>query len=125
MKPKAVLQNFQVLTVLIFSSSFFIQIKGSKMNEKSSSGHSDMQSNSVLNRKGKAVLIPEPSIREEGLLINSDDSVDSCSAKKMLEATLDESALHAKLIGDDGVSVLIYFHGTGHVQCITVCQICH
>jgi hypothetical protein len=83
------------------------------MSDDSPSCYYKIQSNSVPIQKRKTVLIPVPSIG-----VNSDHSPGNYSAGKMLERNLDETPLHARVVGDDGVSDLIYCYSTIHVQCI-------
>jgi hypothetical protein len=71
------------------------------------------------NQKRKTISILEPSIREKGHLINTNHLIGNQSARKILEINnLDESPVHARVVGYHGVSILIYYYGTVHLHCI-------
>jgi hypothetical protein len=61
----------------------------------------------------------EPSIGEKGHLVNTDHLIGNQYARKILETNnLDESPLHDRVVEYHGVSILIYWYGTVHLQCI-------
>jgi hypothetical protein len=91
--------NIGLTSCYCFNLLSFSRLKVSKMSDESASGHSNIWSNSVPNQ----VSMPVPSI-----VVNSDHLTGNNSARKKQERNLDESPLHSRVVGDDGVSVLIH-----------------
>ncbi|XP_078178020.1 uncharacterized protein LOC144572351 isoform X5 [Carex rostrata] len=74
-----------------------------EMSEESSSGNSIIQSKAIPNRKRKETkAVPDPSIVEEDILVHSDHSMSSHSARTTLVRNLDESPFRARVTGNDG-----------------------
>lgn len=93
-----------------FNFFLFSMFEALEMSEESSSGNSIIQSKAIPNRKRKETeAVPDPSIVEEDILVHSDHSMSSKSAKTTLERNLDESPFGARVTGNDGVSDLIYY----------------
>ncbi|XP_078178022.1 uncharacterized protein LOC144572351 isoform X6 [Carex rostrata] len=68
-----------------------------EMSEESSSGNSIIQSKAIPNRKRKETkAVPDPSIVEEDILVHSDHSMSSHSARTTLVRNLDESPFRAR-----------------------------
>ncbi|KAF3333821.1 protein CHROMATIN REMODELING 4-like isoform X2 [Carex littledalei] len=78
-----------------------------EMSEESSSGNSIIQRKAIPNRKRtETAAVPDPSIVDEDILVHSDHSMSSHSARTTLERNLDESPFGAQVTGDDGALLL-------------------